>query len=285
LKKTIWSQTVRVSCSATSLPENRFQPTPIHPAGADQAKLLRSYDRHFDVRIAENPEDLKQVHRLRYQVYCVENPFEDPSDHPDGFEADDHDDHSVHALLRHKATGMPIGAVRLILPRLGMLQHSFPMQQICEHPTLSDPTKIPLRRTAEVSRFCLSKSARRYLGDQFANDKELVPYFTLGLIRGLVQLSAENGIRHWCIVVEPALLRFLKRLGLNFETIGPLVDYHGMRQPCHADLDKLLAHCAIVRPDVWSVITRDGSLWPPRPKVHALPLRAVTPILREAASW
>jgi len=264
---------------------NRFQPSPIHPAGSDQAKLLRSYDRHFDVRIADDAIDLEQVHRLRYQVYCVENPFEDPAAHPHGREIDEYDDRSVHALLRHKATGMPIGAVRLILPHPGMPQDSFPMQQVCRHPTLNDPARFPVRRTAEVSRFCLSKNARRHLGDQFANDKELVPYFTLGLIRGLVQLSVANDISHWCIVVEPALLRFLKRLGLNFEPVGPLVDYHGMRQPCHADLEKLLAHCKIVRPDVWSVITGDGTLWPPRQKVHTLPQRSVTPVLREAASW
>jgi N-acyl amino acid synthase of PEP-CTERM/exosortase system len=234
------------------------------PSVSRTNRLLSQYNSHFDVRHAVDWIDLEQCHRMRYQVYCIENPYEDPADNPDGLEIDRFDGHAAHVLLRHKTTGKPVGAVRLILPWPGIPQNSFPIQQICAESQLIDPERMPLAQSAEISRFCLSKAVRRDLARQFDSGVELSPYVTLGLIRGLVQLSAEHAIRHWFIVVEPALLRFLKRLGLLFEPLGPLVEHHGMRQPCHADLDRLLAGAATLRPDVWSVITGEGCLWPPR---------------------
>ena len=76
-----------------------------------------SYDQHFDVLRADTPDRLDAAYRLRYQVYCVENRFEDRERCPDGREVDDDDDRSVHTLLVHRRSGAAIGAARLILPR------------------------------------------------------------------------------------------------------------------------------------------------------------------------
>jgi N-acyl amino acid synthase of PEP-CTERM/exosortase system len=217
---------------------------------------------------------LGQAHRLRYQVYCVENPFENPADNPDGLERDSYDAHSVHSLLSHRDTGHLVGAVRLILPRPEGAGHSFPMQAICMDAALADPRVFPVERAAEVSRFCVSKDFRRRLGEsryadvgeaearaRAAEERRLMPYVTLGLIRGLVQMSIDHGVRHWAIVVEPPLLRLLKTLGFIFQEIGPLVEHHGLRQPCHADLLQLLEGVRRLRPDVWDVVTERGRLW------------------------
>lgn len=240
----------------------------------EPAGLAAAYDRHFSVHSCDEPELLEKAHRLRYQVYCVENPFESPTDNPDGLERDAYDAHAVHSLLSHRATGQLVGAVRLILPLPDDLNRSFPIQSVCRDERIFDPRVFPAARAAEVSRFCVSKEFRRRLGEhryadigeaearaRAAEERRLMPYVTLGLIRGLVRMSAEHGVRHWCIVVEPSLLRLLKALGFVFEPLGPLVEHHGVRQPCHSDLIRLLEGVRRMRPEVWEVVTDGGQLW------------------------
>lgn len=79
--------------------------------------FLGSYHQHFDVVRADTPTLLDLCYRLRYQVYCLENSFEDPARYPNKREIDDDDDRSVHTLLIHRATGAAAGTARLILPR------------------------------------------------------------------------------------------------------------------------------------------------------------------------
>jgi hypothetical protein len=43
-----------------------------------------------------------------------------------------------------------------------------------------------------------------------------------------------------CAVMAPALLRLLERFDLRFERLGPLIHYHGERQPCIAEAEALL---------------------------------------------
>jgi hypothetical protein len=47
-----------------------------------------------------------------------------------------------------------------------------------------------------------------------------------------------------------------------FNPLGPLVEYHGRRQPCWVDLGIMLDRVHAERPDVWNVITDGGRLWP-----------------------
>ena len=54
--------------------------------------IPENYNAIFDVFRADTPELLDRVYRLRHQVYCVENAFEDPKLHLDGREIDADDD-------------------------------------------------------------------------------------------------------------------------------------------------------------------------------------------------
>ena len=76
------------------------------PADAD-VPLVDIYERWFRSALARTPEDRREAFRLRYQVYCIENPFEDPADNPNGEETDHYDNHSVHGLLIHRPSGVP----------------------------------------------------------------------------------------------------------------------------------------------------------------------------------
>lgn len=231
------------------------------------------YRQYFDtVVVGENDAELREaVFRLRYQVYCVENPFEDPAANTDGLERDAFDDRAVHALLLHKRSRSWAGAVRLILPNEADMAHSFALQEVCSDPMLSDPKRFPVQEMAEVSRFCISKEFRKRQGDWLypqsnephdtKDERRVVPNMTLGLIEGLVQMSLDNGILYWCAVMERPLLRLLSRLGIHFENIGPLVEYHGRRQPCILRIDTMLKQVQEERPDVWEILTDGGRHW------------------------
>ena len=58
--------------------------------------------RNFDTVIARGAADLAQAYRVRYQVYCVENTFEDPADNPGGLERDLFDERASHCLLVYR---------------------------------------------------------------------------------------------------------------------------------------------------------------------------------------
>jgi N-acyl amino acid synthase of PEP-CTERM/exosortase system len=239
-----------------------------------ESTLADFYWSWFDAQIARS-DDVKDIaFGLRYRVYCVENPFEDPSNNPDGREIDEFDVHSAHSLLIYRPNAAPAGTVRLVLPNTGDLHNSFALQRVCHDPLLQDRTKFPLETMAEVSRFCISKEFRRrwndasYASDELSSaemsieeERRILPHLSLGLIESLVRMSVENGITHWCAVMEPTLLRLLTRLGIHFQPIGPLIEYHGRRQPCYIPLQDMLARVQRERPDVWDVITRAGQLW------------------------
>ncbi|MEX2628675.1 MAG: PEP-CTERM/exosortase system-associated acyltransferase [Tistlia sp.] len=239
------------------------------PAAAEQRPLWRLYDQAYEVSPACTRETSVEAFALRYQVYCLEKGFEDPAVNPLGLECDAFDGRSLHCLLRHRETGIPVGTARLIRPNPLKLGASWPIQQICRDPRLFDEDLLPAASTAEVSRFCLSTAARariqaacRRSADTDETEGRLAPYTILGLIRGLLMLSLEQGITHWTLVVEPALLRLLGRMGMQFTKLGPIVEYHGRRQPCCTEIAALLQGMRAKRRDLWNIVTDRGSLSP-----------------------
>ena len=90
----------------------------------------------------------------------------------------------------------------------------------------------------------------------------MMPHISLGLFAGIVRMSAQNNITHWLSVMEPTFLRFLSRYGIYFQKTGPVVDYHGKRQPAVASIDSVLSGIYAQRQDVWEIITDFGNVWP-----------------------
>ncbi len=255
-------------------------------AKSDAATLIDIYHRWFEIVQATDDALRTEAYRLRYQVYCVENPFEDPTENPDGLETDEFDERSVHSLLIHRPSKAVAGCVRLVLPRptVGTVRlvlpdgrqaaGSLPIHRVCNHPTLFDPDILPPETTAEISRFAISKAFRRRrrdglfpdsaenVGDDKIHvpDRRLLPHMTLGLLKGVMEMSAAYGITHWCAVLEPALLRLLGRLGLHLTPVGPTVQYHGLRQPAYANIAELAVRTKRERPEVWELCTEGGRL-------------------------
>jgi N-acyl amino acid synthase of PEP-CTERM/exosortase system len=220
--------------------------------GSD-SDFAQSYMQYFDIVRADTSALLDEAYRIRYQVYCVENPFENAAQHSDARERDVDDDRSVHALLRHRATGAFAGTVRVILPDNGALQRPLPVHHLLGQQSREYLKRIAWRTTAEISRFAVSKQFRRRRNEERYADvltpgtvptsreeRHVVPYITFGLIRAVLEICRENRIASICAVMEPALIRILSRFGVEFTPVGDMMEHHGLRQPCVARLDDVV---------------------------------------------
>ena len=61
-------------------------------------------------------------------------------------------------------------------------------------------------------------------------------------------------------MMEPTLLRMLAAMAIRFRAVGPLVEFHGLRQPCYCNLADILEAVRRERPAFWSVLTDGGVL-------------------------
>jgi N-acyl-L-homoserine lactone synthetase len=210
------------------------------------ASCLRQIESEFQVIAADTDDILHRIHELRYQVYCTERGFLPGAN---GLESDEFDHRSRHLALIMRRTGELIGTARLVLPSPDQGAADFPMQAVCD-PALFD--HLPRSTSAEVSRFAISKQRR---------DSGSLGLARLALVKGLVHLSAALGVTHWCAVMEPTLLRLLRMTSIHFHPLGPLIEYHGPRQPCFNRLDHLLDTILRERPPLWRYLTRGSAFW------------------------
>src|SRR3954453_12899383 len=181
------------------------------------AAAIESASAELVVEIARTAEQVLEAKRLRYRVYCEERGYE-PGEH--GLEQDDFDANARHILLRNRATGEVFGTVRVVLSRADD-ELGFPMQRVCEDYVLAP---LPQTATAGISRFALTR-------DRSGISPEAAALMRLFLTQGLVQISGELGLTHWCAVMERTLLRLLRSTSIYFLPVGPAIEYHGLRQP------------------------------------------------------
>ena len=204
------------------------------------------------VELANTPEQIFECKRLRYKVYCEERDFL-PGDN--GIEEDKFDRHSRHALVRSRRTGVVYGTVRVVLSEAGNQGNCFPMQGVCDEGILQP---FPLNLTGEISRFAITR-------DRTGISAAAAALMRLSLIRGIVQISGECGLTHWCATMERTLLRLLRTTGIYFQPIGEPIEYHGIRQPAVWSLRGGLAQMNREHPHLWSFLTNDGAFWANEP--------------------
>ncbi|SEO75563.1 PEP-CTERM/exosortase system-associated acyltransferase [Nitrosovibrio sp. Nv6] len=239
--------------------------------------IVAAFNEYFEVIEADSSGLLDEVFRLRYRVLCIEQrlPGFDASCYPEEYERDSYDDRSSHILLRHRPSGDFVGTARLILPVPLNLETPFPIEQHTRFdPALFDVRALPRQHTAEISRLLIVRRFRRRRGDceKFGSEiavegsdrkkQRRFPHPLLALVVGIVRMSARHNITHCFSVMDPSLNRLLGHYGMQFDAIGPLIDYHGLRQPYFIDLIKILERIYVNNNDIWELITNYGNAWP-----------------------
>jgi N-acyl amino acid synthase of PEP-CTERM/exosortase system len=234
-------------------------------ASASAPLDLRSrYDSYFHSQVADTPALLRTALAIRYQVYCLERKFEKANEHGDCLESDDFDAAAIHSLVIHRPSSEAIGTARLILPRYS--EGGLPIERLLRENGFRAGDYFPVATSAEVSRFSISNQFRRRRGDngvgeaRYSECRGCLP--CLGLIQEIIRQSRALGLTHWAAVMEPKLLRMLAAIGFHFTPVGPLVSYHGLRQPSYASIPETLERLKRERPDHWMVATDAGALMP-----------------------
>ena len=221
--------------------------------------LLVPYFRFREVAQDDpNRPELREIFKLRYEVYCLERAFLDAEVFTEGMETDEFDRHSFLFGGFHRDDDFIVGTVRLVQPGP---EQQYPWQ---EHCTAFAEFKLPPReQSGEVSRLVVRKTYRRRRGDSMegisqefrekgttasikpaksaGEQRGNSPLLLLGLYREMYRHSRANGIRYWYAAMERSLARSLDRMGFRFEPIGPKVDYYGPVIPHMVDLDECMS--------------------------------------------
>ena len=212
------------------------------------------FDESYEVILADT-ETARRIHyQLRYQVYCLDEGFEEHSKYPDGMERDDWDDHAVHFIVQSKQTREWIAAMRLILPQ----QKSLPVEELCD----IDSRVMEFNSNeniAEISRICVKNTFRHKqvlqpitnrtqeslnmwtspVTKAYSNTPERVykkSEIMLGLLRAASVFSQNNNIHNWCFLTTPALARLISQMNIQLIRVGPACLHRGKRFPFLANL-------------------------------------------------
>lgn len=208
--------------------------------------ITELYEKYFYV-IRADTEDLRErAYRIRYEVYCKEFGYEPVENYPDQMERDEYDEHAWHCVLMHKPSESAVGCVRLIRPRLDGPTSLLPFERCCSHALNKqkfDLSAIARDSFGEVSRLAVLPDFRRRKSDEkrpisfpdkqtlAASGRDVFPLISISLSLGMASMVIGSGLKYGFAMMEPRLIRMLKRYGIIFNQIGDVIDHHGMRGP------------------------------------------------------
>jgi N-acyl amino acid synthase of PEP-CTERM/exosortase system len=220
----------------------------------DYAAITKFFQ-HFRLVPADDAELLREVYRMRYEVYCEEMGFEEPESFPEGLEHDVYDHRSRHCLLQHRASSVYAGCVRLILHDPDAPQELFPFERYCGSSLrrdVLDPASLPAGSYGEISRLTVRAAFRRRKSDReeipgpvadFHRDRRGSMPIAVGLYVAGAALGLLEGLSGVFVMMEPRLARHLSLCDIRFTPVGNVVEYHGRpRGAFYISRDGLLAN-------------------------------------------
>ncbi|MGO4893885.1 PEP-CTERM/exosortase system-associated acyltransferase [Flavobacterium sp. W21_SRS_FM6] len=204
--------------------------------------------------VVASTEELKnESYKIRHNVYCEELKFEPPKESQ--LETDDFDNHSTHCLIKHIPTGFYAGTVRIV--RTSSPQQLLPIEKYCissiDEKSVH-PGDFPREEICEISRLAIPAQFRKRATDRFTgsatgsinehnySERELrcFPFIAVGLYLSAASVTQHHGIKHCFVMMEPRLARSLRFVGIPFQQVGPVVEYHGRRAPYYISRQLLM---------------------------------------------
>jgi N-acyl-L-homoserine lactone synthetase len=192
------------------------------------------------VKRVTTEEELNDVFKVRYMVYCLERGYEKPEDYPNGFESDEYDPYSIHFIVY--VDSLPIGTARLILRN----PFDFPIERYCHVDMKSICTDTS--KVAEISRLAVSSEVTKGCSIK----KTLIMF---NLIREIYLTTKVLNIEYVFAAMGKGLERMLKKCGIMFLNIGDPVEYHGIRIPYYAHIDELMSGLSQNQMDIFQFLS------------------------------
>lgn len=212
---------------------------------SDEALIIaKHFAQYLQPGIANTTEYRREVYALRHQVYCEELHFEEAK--PEQIETDEFDERSIHCCIRHLSSKNLAGTLRLITSNNP--DEALPIKYFCNHalthPELHPDRFLP-RQICEISRLAVPAAFRKRQIDQFegvatgainestfsTQELRFFPYLAVSLYLSAIAMTYKTRRFHVFVMMEPRLARSLNFVGIRFQPIGPVIDYHGRRAP------------------------------------------------------
>lgn len=216
--------------------------------------LGASFSQMFELIPALDDVALRQVYRIRHDVYCRDLGWEPVRE--DGLETDRYDRHSLHCLLRRRDTGESVGCTRLILVRPEAPDDPLPFEQSCSavlDRSIADPARMPRHTIGEVSRLAVLNTFRKRRGedssavsmtdDDFGGPgpQARFPFVPVSLYLGAAAIARRFGIEHVFVLTEPRLASHFSRIGFDIRAIGGAIEHRGARVPSLLSSSKVVS--------------------------------------------
>lgn len=217
-------------------------------------QISKHFAEYLSPIVALNESLKQESYKIRHNVYCEELGFEDIR--PDGMETDQFDAHSTHCLIKHIPTGEYAGTVRIV--QSANETQLLPIEQYCISSIADDavhPSDFPRTEICEISRLAVPAQFRKRASDKFQgsatgvinehvySERELrcFPFIAVGLYLCAASASRKHDIKHCFVMMEPRLARSLRFVGIPFQQVGPVVEYHGRRAPYYISRHLLMS--------------------------------------------
>lgn len=188
---------------------------------------------HFCLELAFDEKVKQDAYKLRHDVYVKEFGFEDIAG---DVEKDDYDDRSLSCVIYHVKTGKAAACIRVIPAEQTLL----PVEKYCSEYLFHDRFSIIANdrsRMCEISRLAVAKEFRKrpkeFLSPIGSPDGEerTFPLLSAACFLSAMIVSFLYDTPNGIAVMETFLPRITKRVGIEFETIGNELNYHGLRTP------------------------------------------------------
>jgi N-acyl amino acid synthase of PEP-CTERM/exosortase system len=229
--------------------------------------LSENFLRYFDVALAATEAQKKEVYGIRYSVYCDEFGYEPAHLFPEHEEKDAFDETSLHALVTHRASGLPAGCVRLVSPNGPGGSDLLPFETNCAESldqAFLQSLNLDRSTICEISRLAVDGPFRRRPGERGTRfgevegldcsqqERRTFSMIAVACFLAATALTEIAGQTNVFAMMEPFLPRLLKRSGINFRRAGQDIDYHGLRAPYFITTQSAVEN---MRPDLKELYT------------------------------
>jgi N-acyl amino acid synthase of PEP-CTERM/exosortase system len=212
--------------------------------GNKSNNITKNFTKFLQPCIALNQTLREEAFKIRHDVYCEELAFENIRQNRQ--ETDEFDERSKFSLIKHKPTGEFTSCIRVVTSSNS--NELLPIEKYCLDAitnTSLTPDNFNRSEIGELSRLALKYNFRQRKTDEFKNSVNSVikpntysaeelrsfPFISIGLYMSSAIMSMKSGINHIYVMMEPKLARSMKFIGINFQQLGPAVNYHGLRAP------------------------------------------------------
>ncbi len=232
--------------------------------------MIEHYQKYFYSVHANTPELKTLAFQLRHQVYIKE--YGDKV-FKSGIKMDEYDNEALHALIFHRPTKKAVGCIRVI-PYNEQTKNVLPLDLVCNEfdKNLISQSVLKSKGTGEITRMAIDSSFRRRSYDVSldtenkktsslnSNRRIKINYLPLCLALMAFHLSHEAKLSHTLALMEPRLVRLLKRFNIQLTQIGNMVDFYGQRAPYKLNTDNIFERLKPTFQELYTLIGKELSL-------------------------